>query len=59
MIFILTRSLPNLSTSQTYTIYIDNLFTNTVLFRELKKIEVGTYRITRATSSKDSLEILR
>ena len=32
---------------------MDNLLTNTVLFRELKKIGIGACGTTRATSSKD------
>ena len=59
VVFTLARSLPNLPTGQTYTIYMDNLFTNTVLFRELKKIGIGACGTTRASSSKDFPEILR
>ena len=58
IIYNLAPSLPSLSTGQTYTIYLDNLFINTVLFRELKKLGISAYRTTRLSSSKDFPETL-
>ena len=37
---------------------LDNLFTNTVLFRELRKLGIGACGTTRATSSRDFPELL-
>ena len=58
VVFTLAQSLPPPPTGHTYTIYLDNLFTNTVLFRELKGLKIDACGTTRASASKDFPSIL-
>ena len=58
VIYNLAQSLPSLPTGQTYIICLNNLFINTVLFGELKKLEISAYETTRSSSSKDFPETL-
>ncbi len=53
IVYQLAVELPPLPDGQTYTIYLDNLFTSTQLFRELKVVGIGACGTTRANSSPD------
>ena len=54
----MTIELPSLPDGQTYTIYLDNLFTSIQLFRELKVVGIGVCGTTRANSSPDFPNVL-
>ena len=58
VVFTLAQSLPTPPLGHTHTVYLDNLFTNTVLFRELRSLGIGACGTTRASSSKDFPKIL-
>lgn len=58
VVYQLALALPTLPNGHTYTIYLDNLFTSTPLFRELKVVGIGACGTTRATSSPDFPAVL-
>ena len=53
VVYTLAQTLPPLPEGQTYTIYMDNLFTSTNLFRVLRDIGIGACGTTRPYHSKD------
>ncbi len=62
VVYQLARSLPPLYGEHTYTIYMDNLFTSTALFRILRSEVFGACGTTRPNSSADfppTLQVLK
>ena len=59
VVFTLARTLPRLPEGQTYTLFLDNLFTNTVLFRELRAEGIGACGTTRPHLSPDFPQVLK
>ena len=53
VVFTLAQALPHLSNGQTFTIYMDNLFSSTRLFRQLRLLGIGACGTTRANMSAD------
>ncbi len=59
VVYQLALLLPPLLDGQTYTIYLDNLFTSTPLFRQLKVNGIGACGTTRPDSSPDFPAVLQ
>jgi len=59
VVYQLALTLPTLQDGQTYTIYLDNLFTSTPLFRELKIVGIGACGTTRVNNSVDFPAVLQ
>ncbi len=59
VVFTLARTLPRLPEGQTYTLFLDNLFTNTVLFRELRAEGIGACGTIRPHLSLDFPQVLK
>ncbi len=59
VVYQLALSLPPLPDGQTYTIYLDNLFTSIPLFQELKVKGIGACGTTRPNSSPNFPAVLQ